>query len=425
MDVAGPVQTLSFRAIRAIVAVARAGSITEASYHLNVTQPALSRIVHLAEQQLGRKLFERRNDGVSISAIGELLLPRLEQIVLHLETCANEIEAKTGNRNSRFARYVSERHLTSLQAAVEHSDIRKAANMLGRSVSLIYRYLRECQEIAGGPLLQHENQGVKPTPLGLAVLRRTKLCFGELRHADAELAGVMGQPAGTLKVGSLPLSRTFLIPQAIARLKRDYPELTVSLIDGAYSTLLDLLRNGEIDVLIGALRQPAPFADVEEHRLFDDELVAVVRHGHPLTSRKRCRFSDLASFPWIIPRAGTPALGHIRSIFSDAGIAFPKDLVVTNSLVAIRTLLLESDRVTMISRHQVKFELELGVLDVLPLSFEQSNRPIGYTLLSQIAPPPALARLIIMLRDISETLEAPRPRAASRALPGAKKLVLD
>lgn len=404
----GPLHATSLRAIRAIVAVAERGSFTAASRTLNVTQPALSRIVRLTEQKIGYALFDRQVDGVRLTAAGELVVPRLERVIWHLRTCAAEIERESGGISDRFSRYVSERHLGALQAVTELADVGAAARALGRTGSLVYRYLRECQEIAGGALLRHESSGVEPTPLGRIVLRRAKLCAAELRHADSELAEFAGRAVGTLTLGSLPLSRTYLLPHAIALLKQSYPHLTISLIDGPYPTLLNLLRHGEIDLLIGALRLPAPFPDVEEHRLFDDELAVVVRRDHPLSARKRVAMADLAPFPWAVPPQETPTHRHVRAFFAQAGLPFPADLVITSSLIATRSLLLESDRITMISRHQVHFELQLGLLEVLPISLRESRRPIGYTLSSQVAPPTALDALIAILRDTCGNLPARR-----------------
>ena len=52
--------SLSLRQIEVIRAVMRAGTVTEAAIHLSVSQPAVSRVLKLAEDRLGLALFERR-----------------------------------------------------------------------------------------------------------------------------------------------------------------------------------------------------------------------------------------------------------------------------------------------------------------------------------------------------------------------------
>lgn len=55
---------------------------------------------------------------------------------------------------------------------------------------------------------------------------------------------------------------------------------------GPYDDLLGGLRRGEIDFILGALRDPAPIADVVQERLFDDRLMVLDGNRHPLVGRK-------------------------------------------------------------------------------------------------------------------------------------------
>ena len=61
--------------LRSLIAVADAGTITGAAERLNVTQPALSRRIHQLEDHLGVTLLSRGRKGVSLTPIGELVLP--------------------------------------------------------------------------------------------------------------------------------------------------------------------------------------------------------------------------------------------------------------------------------------------------------------------------------------------------------------
>jgi DNA-binding transcriptional LysR family regulator len=63
------------RQLRAFLAIVEAGSLGMAAEALHVTQPALSRIVHRLEAQLGVPLFERRSTGMELTNYGEALHP--------------------------------------------------------------------------------------------------------------------------------------------------------------------------------------------------------------------------------------------------------------------------------------------------------------------------------------------------------------
>lgn len=59
------IQSLSY-----IVAVAEAGSITEAAKKLHISQPSLSAAVKEAEREVGFKIFTRSRSGIALTKEG-------------------------------------------------------------------------------------------------------------------------------------------------------------------------------------------------------------------------------------------------------------------------------------------------------------------------------------------------------------------
>ena len=88
--------------------------------------------------------------------------------------------------------------------------------------------------------------------------------------------------------------------------------------------MIERLRDGRLDFLIGALREPSPGPDVVQEALFDDRLVIVAGRGHPLAGAKAPGLERLAAFPWVdrpAGRAAAPASG--AALFEDAGVPVP------------------------------------------------------------------------------------------------------
>ena len=67
----------SLNGLRAFEAAARHGSFMAASDELHVTQAAVSRMVRLLEERLGFRLFDRRPNGLALTAQGKALQPGL------------------------------------------------------------------------------------------------------------------------------------------------------------------------------------------------------------------------------------------------------------------------------------------------------------------------------------------------------------
>jgi DNA-binding transcriptional LysR family regulator len=73
--------TLDLRQLVAVIAIAEHGSFSAAATHLHVSQPALSRTIRLAEEQLGAAIFVRGARRVSLTPPGAELLPVARRIV--------------------------------------------------------------------------------------------------------------------------------------------------------------------------------------------------------------------------------------------------------------------------------------------------------------------------------------------------------
>lgn len=71
---------MEIRVLNYFLAVVREKSITKAAEKLNLTQPTLSRQIHLLEQELGVKLIERGRK-ITLTAEGKFLRERAEQLV--------------------------------------------------------------------------------------------------------------------------------------------------------------------------------------------------------------------------------------------------------------------------------------------------------------------------------------------------------
>jgi LysR family transcriptional regulator of gallate degradation len=222
------------------------------------------------------------------------------------------------------------------------------------------------------------SQGIHLTPSADALVQYVNLALAELDQGFVEIEELKGTDAARIVVGTLPLARTFVLPRAINTLANNRPDVQISVIDGPYDDLLHGLRHGEIDLLIGALRDPVPIDDVVQEPLFSDQLAVTARAGHPLAAKKRLTAKQLSGYPWVVPRHGTPTREHFERMFPAADDAI--NLIETSSLILVRGLLLESDRLAVISAHQIRHERQEGLLVTLPVDMRGSNRPIGLTL---------------------------------------------
>jgi DNA-binding transcriptional LysR family regulator len=154
---------------------------------------------------------------------------------------------------------------------------------------------------------------------------------------------------------------------------------------------------------------------LQEH-LFDDPLAIIARAGHPLARRRRLTAAALRQYQWIAPRANSPLRVHFNALLASAGIEMQSPPLECNSLAAARAFLLESDRMMLLSAHQIHYEMRAGELVALPHPAGSVVRPIGLTLRRDWRPTGTQQRLLDILRRSARAAAASHasPRAARR-----------
>ena len=276
----------------------------------------------------------------------------------------------------------------------------RAAGGGGGAPPTVHRAVTQLVQEAGRPLFERTSYGMIATRPAHALAQAARLAFAELEQAEADLADMLGREVGRIVVGAMPLSRSHILPRTIARFRGGRPTLPVKALDGPYDDLMAGLRRGEVDFLVGALRDPSPIGDIEQERLFDDVLVMVARPDHPLAREDALALDDLARFPFVVSTEGTPTRRAFDRLFERAGCR-PQSLIETGSMILMRELMRISDHIGCISRLQVEAELALGAMIVLPFAMEDTARPIGLTLRSGWVPTAAQREFLDALRSVA------------------------
>jgi LysR family nitrogen assimilation transcriptional regulator len=94
--------TMELRSLHYFVRIAELGSITRASAHLHVAQPALTRHVQRLEDELDVTLFTRANRGVRLTEGGQKLLESAQRILRDVERAGDEIRAHKAHPSGKI-----------------------------------------------------------------------------------------------------------------------------------------------------------------------------------------------------------------------------------------------------------------------------------------------------------------------------------
>lgn len=384
----------SLRHLRVFAAVAKSGSVTRAAELCHVSQPAVTQAIAKLERQVGASLFLRTSQGLFLTAAGEALADRVRRAFGLLDPVLADLAP-------RLRITASSAQLHALVAMCETENFTLAARRMGLAQPTVHRAITQLEQEAARALFERTSFGMIATRPALALAQAAQLAFAELDQAEADLGDMVGREVGRIVIGAMPLSRSYILARTIARFRERRPTLPIKALDGPYDDLMVGLRRGEVDFLVGALRDPAPIGDIEQQPLFDDSLVMVARHDHPLMRSEEITLTALARYPWVVATGSTPTRRYFDRLFDSLGADAPKSLVETGSMILMRELLRVSEHIGCISRLQVAAEVDLGFVGVLPFLLEASSRPIGLTVRSGWVPTRAQREFLDDLRAVA------------------------
>ncbi len=373
---------LNIRHLHALSAVVASGGITAAARIVNLTQPAITQGIAKLERQLGTPLFERRPGGMEPTEAARALARRAEAAIRLI-----------GTHRATAAQI---RAFIALARAGSYAG---AAAATGLAEASLHRAIGDLSLAMGCTLVDRRGRGVTLTRRGIAIARNFRLAMAELRSAITELAALEGRETGRIAIGAMPLSRARVLPAAIARFHTLHPEVDLSIVEGSHMELVNPLRDGEIDMMIGALRAGEYETDLKQRPLFDDRPVIIARTGHPLAGRSRLDAEMLARFTWIISGPETPLRQLWEHMFIAMDVSPPHVSIECGSVMTIRQILLSGDFLTLLSADQVALELQEGWLTQIGPMPVDISRLIGLTCRADWRPTPLQARFMEMIAD--------------------------
>ena len=392
-------QGLALNRLRVFAAVAETGSMTEAAEALKLTQPAVSRAMHALEASFGCRLVARSRRGCEATAEGAIASLRVQEFLRQVATALADA-AQPGGRDASGGDLV--RRLTTAQfeavlAIAKARNLRAAAARLGKSDSSVHRAARELERLLKTALYRRTPEGLSLSPAGSQLARRLKLAANEVAIARDECRQARGLrvPMGVV-VGAPPLAPKRILARACEELARLEPDSRVLVRESVYDELIHALRNGDIDVIFGALRRPPPFEDLQEEPLFTEPYVVVCRRGHPLSAAPAPEFSALGAFDWIYPAQAMPRRKVLENAVRDLG-SEGRANIETSALDMTVALLAGSDRISLLPSNCANDRGDL--LAVIDVPISQPQRWIGVTTRKNWLPTRAQSVLLRALRQ--------------------------
>jgi len=160
------------------------------------------------------------------------------------------------------------RQMRFLVAIADELNFSRAAKACFVSQPTLSTGLKELEERLGVVLAERTKRSVILTPIGAEIAERARAVLLAMREIEDLAAAQAGTEGGDLRLGAIPTIGPFLVPRALPRINKTFPDLRLLLREEMTEQLLDGLHDGRLDLILFAL--PFDTGGLETMHLFDD-----------------------------------------------------------------------------------------------------------------------------------------------------------
>jgi DNA-binding transcriptional LysR family regulator len=310
-----------------------------------------------------------------------------------------------------LARRLKLQQLAVFEQVMESGSILAASRELAMTQPAVSKTIQELEHHLEGALFVRSKRGVALTEFGAVFQRHAKTLLAELHYVAEDLNAWQGGTTGHVIVGTLISASASLLPEAIAQLRRQLPEVMVTVRVGANAMLFPALARGELDVVVGVLPADSPAATLQDERdrtrlrhvpLYEEALRVVVGKQHALARRRKIRLAELHAMEWVVPTPDSVAYPLVRAFFEKDGLPMPRRIVESVSVLTNLDLVTSASMVALMPQSVAERFVRAGLLTILPLPGLGPFSEVGYTVRADRAPTAATQNLLSALHEISQ-----------------------
>jgi LysR family hydrogen peroxide-inducible transcriptional activator len=267
------------------------------------------------------------------------------------------------------------RQLQYLKLLAEHGSFSRAAEAAYVTQPTLSAGVQELEKILGAPVVDRSRSGVILTAIGEEAVRRANDILARTDDL-VQAAHAAGQPlTGRLRMGVIPTVAPFLLPKALPMLRRRFPKLSLFLREDLTHRLIAALKSGALDVALIAL--PYDVSGLETAHVGDDELLAALPEGHPLTHGGPVAAERLEDEDLILLEDGHCLREHALSVCGLDPPRLGEEGFAATSLHTLVQMVGSGLGVSLVPAMAVEAGLAQGVpISVLHLAAEEPSREI-------------------------------------------------
>jgi len=273
----------------------------------------------------------------------------------------------------------------------------KAAAYLHVAQPALGLQIRKLEEELGVKLLNRHSRGVIPTEAGLLLRDHAQIILRQIDRAKLSVEDLAGPPRGRIAVGLTPTLNLILATQLVERCRRDFPSVSLAIVDGMSEDLMEWVENDRLDLALSY--NPSAVQGLVCEPLLVEDLCLIGPGDAPTRPGDTVGFDDIAELPMIL----TSVTSGLRSIVEEAAHAHGFDLDVVleiDSVTAMKEMAIKGVGYAILPMGSVMREVEDGRLSARPFINPVLSRKLYLAYSAKRPPSQATTAIRELLRGV-------------------------
>lgn len=209
------------------------------------------------------------------------------------------------------------RQIEVFLAVARSLSFTRAAEEMHMSQPALSATIRRLEDELGARLLDRTSRNVELSPAGSEFVAIAEEIVETFDTALGRMEAFIDGKRGKLSIAASPSVMATIVPSALVELRSECPGIAVEVHEVLFEECIALLRAGRADVALTPQKVDAD--DLEQHELFEDELVVLCAEDHALAAADAVKWSELLRYPQIVLRHASSVRQMVDAEFNRRG----------------------------------------------------------------------------------------------------------
>lgn len=302
-------------------------------------------------------------------------------------------------------------HLRAFIAIARHGHFGVAAQTLGVSQPSLSQSLAVLEEGLGRTLIERSTRRVIVTAEGEALLPYAEAVIASIDQFARASSGLGHGLEGEMTLGIIPTAAPYILPSLITAVEKEYPALSITVVEEQTERLCTNVREGKIDLALLAL----PLADksIITTSLYQERFVLAVPEGHPLAlADKPPKLQILREYPLLLLEEGHCLRDQAVDLCRSVGAIAGRTNTRATSLLTILQCVAAGMGITLLPESAMAVEQRVTGIRLIPFDEPAPGRMMGLAYRRSTTQEQDFERLGVLIHEaFTASLDSSAPSA--------------